>query len=566
MSDLSNSVLPATAPLTDARSTAKKKAPLMGPVRTQLEAFGVAILAAVLLKWFCIEAFQIPTSSMQPTLMGGAGVNDRILVNKMLQLIREPERWDIAVFGYPLQKNQNYVKRIGGMPGDRISILGGNLYHVVDEGAGKIGWRIERKPADLQAAMWKNVFPLRQLVRGEKNALSGTLGASPSRLFSEDQTGITADLDGQLARLFFRDETDGGMIDRVWDGYPEAVARVMRDEQLQGQGLLGMQQEIVPDVRIRASIVPTAGLEELAFELEVVRPNLDALSYALVLKGGKGKLVVKQKGNVAGESPEFAFELPAGTATEVAFAHVDDELIAWRDGDELQRFDSAKWACRDGCVLPFTWSGEGDNKSPRLQLPPGQKVTPQISAKGKGKLRIDGLHIDRDQHYTRSTATEVIEVPEDHFYMLGDNTLQSIDSRGWTAITIGVDENDNVVPPDTPGARIVRGNKRAMPLSRSPDRDETPIAIPSREALVMIDEYGEIWSLKARVADRWGERVAFLRPDGTEWTAPETSNAKGISFVPRSDIRGRATMIFYPFRPLAWLTRNNWPGRFGFVR
>jgi hypothetical protein len=31
---------------------------------------GVAILAAVLLKWFCIEAFQIPTSSMQPTLMG----------------------------------------------------------------------------------------------------------------------------------------------------------------------------------------------------------------------------------------------------------------------------------------------------------------------------------------------------------------------------------------------------------------------------------------------------------------------------------------------------------------
>ena len=356
----------------------------MGPVRTQLEAFGVAILAAVLLKWFCIEAFQIPTSSMQPTLMGGAGVNDRILVNKMLQLIREPERWDITVFGYPLQKNQNYVKRIGGMPGDRISILGGNLYHVVDEGAGKIGWRIERKPADLQAAMWKNVFPLRQLVRGEKNALSGTLGASPSRLFSEDQTGITADLDGQLARLFFRDETDGGMIDRVWDGYPETVARVMREEQLQGQGLLGMQQEIVPDVRIRASIVPTAGLEELAFELEVVRPNLDALSYALVLKGGKGKLVVRQKGNVAGESPEFAFELPAGTATEVAFAHVDDELIAWRDGDELQRFDSAKWACRDGCVLPFSWAGEGGNK-PGLQLPPGPEGDPADLRQGQGQ-------------------------------------------------------------------------------------------------------------------------------------------------------------------------------------
>ena len=45
-----------------------KKPPTMGPIRTNLEAFGVAILAAVLLKWFCLEAYQIPTSSMQPTL------------------------------------------------------------------------------------------------------------------------------------------------------------------------------------------------------------------------------------------------------------------------------------------------------------------------------------------------------------------------------------------------------------------------------------------------------------------------------------------------------------------
>ena len=88
--------------------TAAKKIPLMGPIRVNLEAFGVAILAAVLLKWFCLEAYQIPTSSMQPTLMGdqASQVFDRILVDKLLQTFREPKRWDITVFRYPLQKNQ----------------------------------------------------------------------------------------------------------------------------------------------------------------------------------------------------------------------------------------------------------------------------------------------------------------------------------------------------------------------------------------------------------------------------------------------------------------------------
>ena len=55
------------------------------PWRDNLEAFGVAILAAVLLKPMVIEAYQIPTPSMQPTLMGSpvAGIYDRILVDKV---------------------------------------------------------------------------------------------------------------------------------------------------------------------------------------------------------------------------------------------------------------------------------------------------------------------------------------------------------------------------------------------------------------------------------------------------------------------------------------------------
>ena len=78
---------------------------------------------------------------MQPTLMGSseADVYDRILVDKLIQTWREPKRWDITVFKYPLQKNQNYVKRIGGMPGDRLTIAGGNLYQVEGDGGAEVG-------------------------------------------------------------------------------------------------------------------------------------------------------------------------------------------------------------------------------------------------------------------------------------------------------------------------------------------------------------------------------------------------------------------------------------------
>jgi signal peptidase I len=547
-----------------AAASGKQKA-LMGPVRVNLEAFGVAILAAVLLKWFCIEAFQIPTSSMQPTLMGSneAAVYDRILVDKILPLVREPKRWDVTVFRYPLQKNQNYVKRIGGMPGDRLTIAGGNLYQVVDGPDGKRSFRVERKPADLQEAMWKNVHPGRQIARAETKALDGALGASPGRAFREADGEIAVDLDGGRALLYFRDDLDGGMIDRVYDGYPEAVARAIRDK-----SPLDQPQEIVPDARITATLTPAQALDEVAFEVDVQRPNSGRLTFALTLKGGKGQLLVRRDTTVLGSSPEFACELAAGTATEIAFAHVDDELVAWRDGVEAQRFDCAQWAVRDECVLPF----QGD----RLQKPANQRVVPQIALRGKGAVRIASLRIDRDMHWTRSGAPEVIEVPEGHYYMLGDNTLQSIDSRGWTAITVGVDAEDRIVSPDTPGCRVVRGNKRPMNLANAPDRDETPIPIPEQKAVVMIDEYGEILRLRGVAGPGWAQpqngksRVSFVPLDAQdgrgEWEAPDSTNSKGISFVPRDDIQGRAVLVFYPSRPFAWLFGSNWPGRFGFVR
>ena len=534
---------------------AKTKKPVaMGPVRANLEAFGVAILAAVLLKWFCLEAYQIPTSSMQPTLMGSseAAVYDRILVNKLVPTYREPERWDITVFQYPLQKNQNYVKRLVGMPGDRLHIAGGNVY-LVEDHDGVRNYRILRKPDDLQEEMWKNIYPARREVRGDAKALGKSW---VGRGFEEDETGFFAEIDSSLLRLYFRDEDDGGFVDRVWDGYPTAVAKKIRENTPSER-----PQEIVPDARIAATVTPAAALDEIALEIDVSRPGRDKWTYALVVAKGKGRLQVRAKDTqVLDESAEFDCPVDAGVATRLAFAHVDDQLIVWRDDRELLRHETAEWACREGCEL-----GASSAK-------PGHAVVPQIVLKGRGKVRLDDVRLDRDQHYTRSEADEVVEVPEGHYYMMGDNTLQSIDSRGWTAISIGVLDG-KVVPPDTPGARVVRGNKRPMSLQRAPDRDETPIAIPSENAIVMIDEFGEILRLEGQPGVNWGPQedgrsvVSFRNPDGQgEWVAPEVRNASGVSFVRRQDIQGRALMVFYPARPLSWLMRSNWPDRFGFVR
>jgi len=338
-----------------------KKAPTMGPIRLNLEAFGVAILAAVLLKWFCLEAYQIPTSSMQPTLMGSTEslVFDRILVDKLGQTIREPERWDITVFRYPLQKNQNYVKRLVGMPGDRLRIAGGNIY-LVEEKDGKATYRIVRKPDDLQELMWKDVYPARRLVLGESRALD-TWNGQPTTAFREDEAGITIDLGtGNTRSLNFRDKVWGGLVDLVWDGYPTAAAVAIREK-----SLTDGRQEIVPDARLRAIVAPEQALDELALAVDVQRPGLGKLTFALVVRAGQGRLQVRKDGQVLAESPEFAFELAAGAATEVGFAHVDDQMIAWREGEEVQRFDCAEHACREGCEPTLEGGRAGRSRATR---------------------------------------------------------------------------------------------------------------------------------------------------------------------------------------------------------
>ena len=98
--------------------------------------FFPVILIVLILRSFLFEPFRIPSGSMIPTLK----VGDFILVNKFTYGIRlpaidtkiinigEPSRGDVAVFRYPQDPSIDYIKRIIGIPGDKITYSGKNVY------------------------------------------------------------------------------------------------------------------------------------------------------------------------------------------------------------------------------------------------------------------------------------------------------------------------------------------------------------------------------------------------------------------------------------------------------
>ncbi len=110
----------------------KKKSTL----REYAEAAAIAVLLALFIRTFVVQAFKIPSGSMRPTLIEG----DHILVNKFIYgvkipflrktiiPIKEPKRGDIIVFIYPKDKSKDFIKRVMGLPGEKIEVIGRTVY------------------------------------------------------------------------------------------------------------------------------------------------------------------------------------------------------------------------------------------------------------------------------------------------------------------------------------------------------------------------------------------------------------------------------------------------------
>ena len=88
----------------------------------------IAILAAVAIALFVdnflIVNAQIPSGSMENTIMTG----DRVVGNRLSYLTKDPERYDIIIFKYPDDESQLFIKRVIGLPGETVEIKDGKVY------------------------------------------------------------------------------------------------------------------------------------------------------------------------------------------------------------------------------------------------------------------------------------------------------------------------------------------------------------------------------------------------------------------------------------------------------
>ncbi|HEV2358446.1 MAG TPA: signal peptidase I [bacterium] len=121
-------ILGVSALLVASRVIVKRTYRIPPVVRTSIvETLDACIFAAVLslvIITFVVQAFYIPSGSMEPTLM----INDRILVAKFLYRLEPVARGDVIVFRYPLNPQRDFVKRIIGLPGDRALLKEGVVY------------------------------------------------------------------------------------------------------------------------------------------------------------------------------------------------------------------------------------------------------------------------------------------------------------------------------------------------------------------------------------------------------------------------------------------------------
>lgn len=112
----------------------KSQKPPSNPWVETTKAVAVGLLLAVGIRSFVMKVFHIPSSSMEPTLQ----INDRLVVERVSYRFNTPQRGDIVVFkappkavevcGLPAKETTDFIKRVIGLPHDRITIRNERVY------------------------------------------------------------------------------------------------------------------------------------------------------------------------------------------------------------------------------------------------------------------------------------------------------------------------------------------------------------------------------------------------------------------------------------------------------
>jgi signal peptidase I len=479
--------------------TAAARAHRRTPLRDNVEALIVAVVMAVFLKYFVVEAYKIPTGSMQPTLMGqafadGDGVFDRILVDKLSYHFRDPQRFEVTVFRYPLHRGRNYVKRLVGMPGEELRIAHGDLFVRSDPAA---PFRPLRRPRAVQGETWK------WLDRAQPDGVTQWKVESGEWSAADDRVGGAGP-----GRALFVGHGGGAIMDRYLDGYPAAIAARVSPRGEHGTNAVG-DLRLVGRVRarpqaLRLSIELIEGDRHYRFEL----PGPAAASDARPRVG-----VVAGAGTSQGSADTATGEpwrAPAERWVAFAVQNLDDLLELELDGKVVAALEIAPAAL--------------------------QTASLRLIADGAG-ADFERLRVARDIYYTPGRqGRDTWTIPPGHYFMLGDNTQDSSDSREWTFWNMAWADSDGE-------QRQARGNWHPYQRGSNP-LEANPLREPTLEGRLT-------W-----FTDEWGETHLF--PTDQELARDPQGSTSEAPFVPRELIAGRALLVFWPLSPGLRLWRLTW--------
>ena len=282
---------------------------------------------------------------------------------------------DLSTAAREIDKVTSLIKRIAGLPNETLDIRNGDLY---------INDKIARKPPEVQEDLLVPVF-------GENRDLIGDLEGDPREGldafetvgdWTEDHGRYLAapGEDGQ-ARLSFRRA--------IPDEYPGGAQRADGIE--------------VGDLVLEFTVVPAKGCGAVGAEL---RENEDCFD-VLIPVGSSGRTVLLwNKEEVGAANGVF---LRPGKKARIRFQNLDDRLALLVDDEVVLTYE-------------VTDPSEGDS----------QPVSAVELGVADGGAAFEDIVIRRDIYY-RSEGSLPTQIPENHYFMLGDNSGNSADSRGgWT--------------------------------------------------------------------------------------------------------------------------------------
>lgn len=135
----------------DKKTDSEEKRPWWRELLSWVVTFAVAMVAALLLKNYVIINANVPTGSMLNTIQ----IDDNLFGNRLAYLWSEPERGDIIIFKFPDDESQKYIKRIIGLPGEKVTIIDGQIFindseTPLQEGYLKEAWVLNDGPYEFE--------------------------------------------------------------------------------------------------------------------------------------------------------------------------------------------------------------------------------------------------------------------------------------------------------------------------------------------------------------------------------------------------------------------------------